>query len=693
MKLFYITLCCTLCSIWSFGQTLGDYRSNGTVDFNSPTGWQVLTALPSTWTAATAAPASAAAALGNSNTITIQAAHTLRILNTVNFGSNTNFTIVIKGIITSLSAFTVNYGTGSSTVRIERGANYSGTTIFQNHNFRNLELVGTSGTPLFSFTAALKVANSLTVTNATLSVLSLTPNGNAVTVNSNGNISITGAQNISGKSLTFNISGNSKTLNFQSTLGLTSSGNLAVNFSGTGGTVSAGANFSLDNSSFSASFAGSSASPGNLNFSNTVSLSNGSSLNLNGDYARLNMNSNTLQLSGSSVNMLGTNQTLSVPNSATITLNNGSFIKLLAANGLLDLGGDVSFSGANSTNYVQLSSTSYVRRQIKNNKSFAFPIGTAGYYLPVTLNNQPSGGSPNFTVGVFTGATIDANPSGTPISKSTIVDAVWLVSMDGSNSNPVTLDLGWQNPLEGTVFSTLPNNQIGVSTLVKGSGTWSQAAQGTANRAAATFSTSVNYVPSGGVQRAFAVGQINIILPVTLSNFTGYAYNESTKLSWSGMTVSLNSRFDVERAASTSGKFEKIATIPAKATGVANYEYSDLTPSKPESYYRIKMTDENGQYFYSKTVKISFSGSALSVGNLYPSVCSSTVNLLVSSNRATQLQLSVIDMAGRVAKTQNLTIGAGSQTYSLDVSALAKGQYFLVMNSSQEIKTGRFIKQ
>lgn len=405
------------------------------------------------------------------------------------------------------------------------------------------------------------------------------------------------------------------------------------------------------------------------------------------------MNSNTLQLSGSSVNMLGTNQTLSVPNSATITLNNGSFIKLLAANGLLDLGGDVSFSGANSTNYVQLSSTSYVRRQIKNNKSFAFPIGTAGYYLPVTLNNQPSGGSPNFTVGVFTGATIDANPSGTPISKSTIVDAVWLVSMDGSNSNPVTLDLGWQNPLEGTVFSTLPNNQIGVSTLVKGSGTWSQAAQGTANRAAATFSTSVNYVPSGGVQRAFAVGQINIILPVTLSNFTGYAYNESTKLSWSGMTVSLNSRFDVERAASTSGKFEKIATIPAKATGVANYEYSDLTPSKPESYYRIKMTDENGQYFYSKTVKISFSGSALSVGNLYPSVCSSTVNLLVSSNRATQLQLSVIDMAGRVAKTQNLTIGAGSQTYSLDVSALAKGQYFLVMNSSQEIKTGRFIKQ
>lgn len=693
MKLFYITLYCTLCSIWGFGQTIGDYRSNGLVDFNTATNWQVLTALPSTWATATVAPASAAAALGNSNTITLQAAHTLRFLTTVNFASNTNFTIILKGTISASAGVTANYGTGSSTVRIERSANYSASNGFQNHNFRNLELVGTSGTPSFLFTAALKVANSLTLTNASLSVPSLTLNSNLVTVNSNGNISITGAQSISGKSLTFNFSGNSQTLNFQSTLGLTSSGSLAVNFSGTGGTVTAGANFSLDNSSFSTSFASSSASAGNLTFNSTVSLSNASILNMNGDYANLTVNSNTLQLSGSSINLLDANQTLSVPNSSTITLSNGSYIKLLAANGLLDLGGDVSFSGANSSNYVQLGSSSYVQRPIKNNRSFAFPIGTAAYYLPITLNNQPGGGNPSFTVGVFTGATIDATPAGTPLSKSTIVDAVWLVSMDGNNSNPVTVDLGWQSPLEGSVFSTLPNNQIGVSTLVKGSGSWSQTASGTADNSAGTFSSSVYYVPASGVQRAFAIGQINIILPITLSNFTGYSSNEGSRLSWKAMTANLNSRFEVERAAGVTGKFEKIASLPAKATGETGYEYNDAAPSKPESFYRIKMIDENGQYTYSKTLKISFAGSVLAIDNIYPSVCSNTVNLLISSNRATHLQLTIMDMTGRVSKTQNLTIVAGSNTYSLDVSALSKGQYFLVMNNTQEVKTGRFIKQ
>jgi hypothetical protein len=103
--------------------------------------------------------------------------------------------------------------------------------------------------------------------------------------------------------------------------------------------------------------------------------------------------------------------------------------------------------------------------------------------------------------------------------------------------------------------------------------------------------------------------------------------------------------------------------------------------------------DENGNYTYSKTLKLNFSGQSLSIANLYPSLCSNTVNLLISSNQATQLQLIVLDMAGRTAKTQQLAIGNGTRAYSMDVSTLAKGQYFLIMNGTQQVKTGKFIKQ
>lgn len=694
MKLFYLTLCCILSSLLGIGQTLGDYRSNGTVDFNTTANWQVLTALPSTWTNATVAPVSALAALGNSNTITILPAHTLRFLSNVSFGSNTNFKIIIQGTVLSSSLYTVNYGTGSSTVQIERSANFSSSTNFQNHNFKNLILVGTSGTPTFSFTAALKIANSLTVTNANLSFPAISTSSSAVTVNASGNISFTGAQSLNGTALTMNFSGNTRSLNFQSTLGLSNSGSMAVNFSGTGGSFSVGSNVSLDNSNLTTSFVSSSSSPGVLTFNSTVSLSNNSIINLNGDYATLDATSIDLQLSSSTVSLLGNNQTFTAINSATITLTNGSYIKLLASNGLLNLGTGSTFSGGNSSNYVQLGSSSYVKRQVKNNNSFAFPIGTATYYLPINLNNPPSGGSPNFTVGVFTGATVDANPSGTPLSKSTIVDAVWLVSIDASTTNPLTVDLGWQSPLEGSVFQTLPDNQIGLATLVRGSSTWSQATAGTAaNHAAGTFTSSTYYVPPAGTQRAFALGQISIVLPVNFRNFTGYASSESSKLSWTAMTSNVNSHFEVERASSANGKFQKIAGIPAKAVGDANYDYTDLAPSKPESYYRIKIVEDNGNYSYSKTVKLSFSGLSVSVDNLYPSVCTNTVNLLISSSRSTQLQITVVDLAGRTTSTQPVVVGAGTKVYSLDVSRLAKGQYFLVMNGTQQVQTGKFIKQ
>lgn len=695
MKQFYTTLILVLASAFAFSQTAGDYRSNGAngtnVDFNAAANWQVFT-IGGTWITAVNAPASALANLGNANKITILSNHNLKFNSNVSFGSNTNFTIILQGGLTG-SSVTATYGTGQPVFRIEKSANFTASNLLQNQTIKNLELVGTSGTPNFTFTNGFKVTNTLKVTNANLVVDFFDINNTTLTVTSNGNITVNNDQSFTNSNLTFNISGDNKSLLFKSTLTMAGStgSNVTANFSGNSGLVDVARNAQLTNSSFSASFQdmANSTNAGELSFDGELTLASSSAINLTGAYATMVKNGNNLQITSSSINLLSDNQTFEVNGNNNITLSSNGYIKLLANNGLLDLNEDVSFNSPSNTGYVQLSSTSQVKKQVKNNDTFTFPIGSSNYYLPATLTAQPGGGNATFSVGVFQGATDNAMPNGQAVSKAPIVDAVWTINTNISKS--VNLTLGWQSALEGSVFSSLTNTQIGIASTTQGN-TWTKSKNGNANKSNKNFAASNVSLTTTGTN-AFAIGQINTILPVISRNFTAVNINEQVKLSWSATATSINSAFEVERSAAANGKFEKIGSLYAISTGEANYEFSDLHPLKGESYYRVKIIDENGVVNYTKTIRITLNASQLSIDNLYPSVGNGMVNLLISSNRSTQIQLTVVDLSGRTASMQTIAVSTGSKTYSLDMTKLAAGQYFLILNNNQQIKTSRFIKQ
>lgn len=695
MKQFYTTLFFVLAAAFAFSQTAGDYRSNGAngtnVDFNSASNWQVYT-IGGTWITAANAPVSAVANLGNNNKITILSNHNLKFNSNVSFASNNNFTIILQGGLTG-SSVSATYGTGQSVFRIEKSANFNAANLLQNQSIKNMELAGTSGTPNFTFTNGFKVTNTLKVINANLVVDYFDINSTSLTVTSNGNITINNDQSFTSSTLTFNISGDNKSLLFKSTLTLAGSpgSNLAANFTGNSGMVDIARNAQLTNSTFSASFPdmSSSANAGELSFDGELTLSSSSALNMAGAFATMVKNGNNLQITNSSINLQGNNQTFEVNGSNNISLSSNGYIKLLASNGILDLNVDVNFNNPSNNAYVQLSATSLVKKQVKNNDSFIFPIGNSSYYLPVTLAALPGGGNATFSVGVFQGATNDAMPNGQAISKAPIVDAVWTVNT--SINKNVNLSFGWQSALEGSVFTTLTNAQIGVAATTQGN-SWNASAAGNANKSNKNFTASTVSLTTSGTN-AFAIGQINTILPVVSRNFTGANINEQVKLNWTAVATSMQAVFEIERSTATNGKFEKIASIGAIKTGEANYEFNDAHPLKGESYYRIKIIDENGAVNYTKTIRITLNASQLSIDNLYPSVGNGMVNLLISSSRSTQIQLTVVDLSGRTANMQTITVTAGSKTYTLDMTKLAAGQYFLILNNNQQIKTSRFIKQ
>ena len=89
------------------------------------------------------------------------------------------------------------------------------------------------------------------------------------------------------------------------------------------------------------------------------------------------------------------------------------------------------------------------------------PIGTATYYLPATVN--PTAVS-SFTASVFEGITTNGTVTGTPLSaaqKQRVVNAVWNINrLTGTGTS--TLQLEWDQALEGSTFTTLPNTDIGI---------------------------------------------------------------------------------------------------------------------------------------------------------------------------------------------------------------------------------------
>ncbi|KIC89258.1 T9SS type A sorting domain-containing protein [Flavihumibacter sp. ZG627] len=182
-------------------------------------------------------------------------------------------------------------------------------------------------------------------------------------------------------------------------------------------------------------------------------------------------------------------------------------------------------------------------------------------------------------------------------------------------------------------------------------------------------------------------------LPVTTRNFTAVPRNGKVNLSWTGVATHMNSKFEVERSIKGNSGFNTISTLPAKAIGEAIYSFTDESPLKPVSHYRLRITDENGRVSYTKILKVAVGGAHFALDNLFPSVANTQVNLVVSSSSSQPTEVFVFDSYGRMVIQKKIVVATGSQSYPLDISRLNSGSYTVRLTQENEIITGKFIKQ
>lgn len=197
-----------------------------------------------------------------------------------------------------------------------------------------------------------------------------------------------------------------------------------------------------------------------------------------------------------------------------------------------------------------------------------------------------------------------------------------------------------------------------------------------------------NSITVTGESTEYILGQLSGSLPLKLISFMAHKQQQSVSLNWKTDNEINTSHFDVER--SVNGiDFKKIGTVTAlNRSGINQYSFEDVSPSGGVNLYRLRQVDIDAKFEYSNTVKILFS-SKINI-TIYPNPVVDKLKIQIPGSSLKWMS-SIYDAAGKLVYQQVNT--AAANLVEINITALAKGNYVLVLNSGLETFTAKFLKQ
>jgi hypothetical protein len=181
-----------------------------------------------------------------------------------------------------------------------------------------------------------------------------------------------------------------------------------------------------------------------------------------------------------------------------------------------------------------------------------------------------------------------------------------------------------------------------------------------------------------------------IILPVQLTDFEAIRESGSSLLKWSVTTASDPARFDIERS-TDAVQYNVIGSVPGNTAGNLSGEYSftDGHPVAGANYYRLKMTDLEGNFIYSGIRSLDFSAVPASSFPLYPNPATDQLNVDMTGV-AGPVDMLVIDARGTVVRTVSFSAGG---VLTVPVRDLANGLYFVEIRFGSERLVRQLLKK
>lgn len=159
------------------------------------------------------------------------------------------------------------------------------------------------------------------------------------------------------------------------------------------------------------------------------------------------------------------------------------------------------------------------------------------------------------------------------------------------------------------------------------------------------------------------------VLPVKWGDIRVLTHENGTEVKWVTHTEVNNARFDIERS-TTGYDWEVVGSIKGEGHSVLRKQYSFIDEvTHTQAFYRIRQTDYDGRYDYSKTV---FIGSRASEPEITPVYNMSNKTIVLPNTGIAELLLT--DMKGNSYTAYTTTENGFLQ---IDTHMLAQGIYLL----------------
>ncbi len=389
---------------------------------------------------------------------------------------------------------------------------------------------------------------------------------------------------------------------------------------------------------------------------------------------------------------------LSINNSSNITLNHAENVtgilsmvvgKLYTTStNILTLGSAASTNIGSSVAFIDGPMVATVAAIAS--KTLIYPIGKAGFYRPVVLTVQHSTAAAVTYKGEIFNNSAMALPYTLPasISQVSLVRYVQFTRQNVNNFSNGRIQMYYGSDDGVTDYTSL------IVAHDNGTSQW-QNFGGTATANNSGNITSTTFSGAGAFHTYFALGNPpggNNALPISLLAFNAAQEDDHIKVSWKTALEINNHFFTVERS-KDNVHFSEFATVDGagNSSEVLSYSVNDYETGT-NHYYRLKQTDYNGDYTYSKSILVRTATKAAVSVSPNP-VTNGFTHVRFNTSPGNDVLVRVTDILGKTVSQGTYTANqSGTYDFDLDMTNVTdNGVYMLSITSGNESETQRLL--
>lgn len=197
------------------------------------------------------------------------------------------------------------------------------------------------------------------------------------------------------------------------------------------------------------------------------------------------------------------------------------------------------------------------------------------------------------------------------------------------------------------------------------------------------------------VLAAMFTGPMATPLPLRLLDFTGKLINQDALLDWKTDNETGTKEFIIERSVNGSDYRPVGSVLSANRQGTQFYNFTDnniVALNVPVVYYRLKQSDIDGKFVYSRIVALPVEKNKNLV-MFYPNPVITEAILTITTGRPTQVLCRIVDNSGRTIKSTQWNLPASGTSLPIDLGSLRSGIYYLELAGEGISYKKQFVKK